>query len=237
MLNLSIIKNGLILGIFALATVGLCVFTFTYTKDRISDQKKRALERALVEIVAEDQHSNDMLQDTVMVQSPLLGSEEKRVAYLARQNGEPAAAVFQVAAPEGYGGTINLLIGVNFDGTVAGVRVVPPHPETPGLGDQIETKKSDWIKSFTGLSLQHPKEASWKVKKDGGAFDSFTGATITPRAVVKATYQTLKYFEDNKYTLFGTQPHEEDMGSLGESQRSSSHSRLPLKLKEEKHNG
>ena len=93
---------------------------------------------------------------------------------------------------EGYSGPINLLVAVNVDGTLSGVRVVS-HKETPGLGDKIETNKDDWILGFVGKSLSNPSEALWKVRKDGGEFDQFTGATITPRAVVNAVREVLKY--------------------------------------------
>ena len=138
----------------------------------------------------------------ITVSDPRLGNRSASEAYLAWNNEEPAAVVFQVAALEGYGGTINLLVSIYFDGSVAGVRVVPPHPETPGLGDAIEIKKSDWILSFNLKSLTDPATEQWAVTKDGGVFDSFTGATITPRAVVKAVYQTLDFFDEAKYDLF-----------------------------------
>jgi electron transport complex protein RnfG len=108
----------------------------------------------------------------------------------------------EATAPEGYGGAIELLVGVNANGEITGVRVVPPHNETPGLGDKIETKKSDWIYSFDGKSLTNPKPEGWAVKKDGGDFDSFTGATITPRAVVDAVYNALAWYQANRSTLY-----------------------------------
>ena len=205
MFDLSILKNAGKLGVFAVATIGLCVVTYALTKDRIALEKRRALENALIEIVPQDRFNNEILDDTVSVHHELLGNKEATAAYIARKDNQPVAAVFQVAALEGYGGTINLLVGVYHDGTLAGTRVVPPHPETPGLGDAIETKKSDWILSFTGKSLDNTKATEWKVDKDGGIFDSFTGATITPRAVVKAVHQTLQYFEQHKQELFSAQ--------------------------------
>lgn len=202
MFDKSIAKNAVMLGIFAIATIGLCVVTHGLTKDRIAEVKRKALESALVEIVPKTKFNNDILEDTLVIDDPRLGNKTPLAAYRARFDGNPVAVVFQVAAPEGYGGAINLLVGVYADGTLAGTRVVPPHPETPGLGDAIETKKSDWILEFTGKSLTNPKPAQWKVNKDGGVFDSFTGATITPRAVVKAVFQTLQYFDQNKVELF-----------------------------------
>ena len=111
------------------------------------------------------------------------------------------AAVLTAVAPEGYGGGIRLLVAINYDGTLAGVRVLSHH-ETPGLGDKIEAERSDWILQFEGLSLENPAPRNWRVKKDGGRFDQFTGATITPRAVVAAVYDALVYFEAHREALF-----------------------------------
>jgi electron transport complex protein RnfG len=111
--------------------------------------------------------------------------------------------VLTVIAPDGYSGNIKLLVGVYYDGRVAGVRAVS-HKETPGLGDYIETGRSDWILGFNGRSLVSPSPGDWRVKPDGGVFDAFTGATITPRAVVRAVYKSLLYFEREKTNLFTT---------------------------------
>jgi len=206
MFDLSIFKNSFKLAAFATLTIGMCVLTYMATKDRIALEKRKAVEAALLEVLPKNgskgQFNNNLLDSVVQVKDPRLGQNKPTEAYLATLNEEPIAAVFQVAAPEGYGGTINLLVGIYFDGSLSGVRVVVPHPETPGLGDGIEAKKSDWILSFNGKSLRQPAPRGWAVTKDGGEFDAFTGATITPRAVVKSVFQTLQYFEENKYTLF-----------------------------------
>jgi electron transport complex protein RnfG len=111
------------------------------------------------------------------------------------------AAIFNSIAPNGYSGKIHLLVGVFADGSVAGVRAVK-HSETPGLGDAIETQKSDWIFSFNDRSLSSPVPSNWLVKKDGGDFDQFTGATITPRAIVLAVKNTLLYYQQNADSIF-----------------------------------
>ena len=125
----------------------------------------------------------------------------------------PVAVVLALIAPDGYGGPIKLLVGINADGSLAGVRVVNHH-ETPGLGDAIDTRRSNWILGFTGRSLGDPSPAQWAVRKDGGVFDQFTGATITPRAVVKAVKRALVYFEAHRDTLFadGKTPEETPHG-------------------------
>ncbi|HIE5254938.1 TPA: electron transport complex subunit RsxG, partial [Serratia marcescens] len=114
--------------------------------------------------------------------------------YLARKNGQPTAAALETTAPDGYSGAIKLLVGADFNGTVLGTRVIEHH-ETPGLGDKIELRISDWISFFSGKKIEGPDDKRWAVKKDGGMFDQFTGATITPRAVVNAVRRTALYME------------------------------------------
>lgn len=198
----SINRNTLALSVFAVMTVGLVALTHVNTRDPIKRAQQAALENSLYQLIPKASHNNNMLEDIVWVKHPLLATQKEEKAYLARVSGSPYAAVLQVTAPEGYGGKIQLLVGVYYDGTLAGVRVVPPHNETPGLGDGIELKKSQWILGFNGKSLNNPNSDGWQVKKDGGEFDQFTGATITPRAVVKAVYNALKYFAQNKDYLF-----------------------------------
>ncbi len=197
-------QNGLLLGLLATITIGLCVLTFEKNKTRIEDNIQHALKKALFELIPLTHHNNDMLADTQIIQNPLLGHNEPVTIYFAYQDNRPQGMVIPIAAPEGYGGTIRLVLGIWYNGNIAGVRVVSPHPETPGLGDAIELSKSDWILSFNNKSLQNPQPERWKVKKDGGDFDSFTGATITPRAVVKAVYQGLEFYQNEGKSLFSS---------------------------------
>ena len=117
------------------------------------------------------------------------------------EDGEPVAVVLKFAAVNGYNGKIQLLAGINLNGSLTGVRVLN-HTETPGLGDAIEIEKSNWVLGFSGRSLHHPSKESWAVRRDGGSFDQFTGATITPRAVVGALHLALEYFESRQAFLF-----------------------------------
>lgn len=198
----SVRRNAVALSIFAFITVGVVALTHVNTRDQIKKAKQAALEESLYELIPKGSHTNNMLEDVTWVSHPLLASKRKKKVYLARLNGAPYAAVIQVTAPEGYGGKIQLLTGIYYDGTLAGVRMVPPHNETPGLGDSIELKKSDWILGFNNKSLLNPGKEGWQVKKDGGEFDQFSGATITPRAVVRAVHNALSYFDHNKDFLF-----------------------------------
>lgn len=202
MIGQSVSRNSIVLGLFAILTTGLVVATANLTKGRIAEEKQRALTQSLLEVMPAKLAGNDLIEDSFLLPaSPLLGTTGPQQAYLARRDGDPSGVIMQVVAPEGYGGSINLLVGIAADGTVTGVRVIPPHFETPGLGDAIEIQKSPWITSFNGKSLGNPPPEQWRVKKDGGVFDAFTGATITPRAVVAAVRDALRYFEQHRTAL------------------------------------
>ena len=201
MLGQSISKNSVLLGIFAAVTTAIIAGTYLGSRDMIKANIRAAEEKALLEIISQDRHDNSMLDDTLPVDdSSLLGLREAKDIYLAKQNGEFVGAIFPATAREGYTGDIDMIVGVNRDGSVAGVRVLQ-HRETPGLGDAVDRKKSDWVESFVGKSIGNPQSNDWKVKKEGGVFDQFTGATITPRAVIKTVFQTLQYFEQNRDQL------------------------------------
>ncbi len=198
----NMIRSAVVLTLFAFVGTSLLSFTHEATEERIANNERDELLRGLQHIISSEKYDNDIFNDTLSILSPQwLGSEEAVTVYLARKQGKPIAAVFSSVAPNGYNGAINLLVGVDLDGVLTGVRVIK-HKETPGLGDVIDEKRSDWIYGFTGKSLAQPVEKQWKVKKDGGYFDQFTGATITPRAVVKAVRNTLLYFKANKHNLF-----------------------------------
>ena len=199
----SITTNSVLLAVFAVCTTLLIAGTYLLTKDRITEAQRKAEEKALLEIVALGRHNNSMLDDTILVGPATTGlglKSEKRI-YLARFDDNVVAAIIPLTASDGYSGDIDLIVGVNVDGSIAGVRALS-HKETPGLGDKVDLKKSDWILGFNGKSLTNPPLAQWAVKKDKGAFDQFTGATITPRAVVGATLRALQYAQAQHDELF-----------------------------------
>jgi len=203
-----VVISAAFLFLFAVIGSGLVAFTHDNTAERIAENQRRALLRSLNELIPKDQYDNDVYADILYVHnSELLGTDEAVPVYRARKGGWPVAVVLAPVAPDGYNGNIRLLVAIRLDGTLAGVRVLA-HRETPGLGDNIEADRSDWILGFTGKSLNNPKQDRWKVKRDGGAFDQFTGATITPRAVVKAVKNTLLYYRANGDKLFEQHPHE-----------------------------
>ncbi|SFR41025.1 electron transport complex protein RnfG [Marinobacter daqiaonensis] len=194
----SIRRSAIGLGLFAVITGGTIALTQQLTEDRIREQVARAEAAALYEIIPESHHDNDLLNDTVTLPpGENLAIDGPLTAWVARKSGDPVGLIFPAVAPDGYSGDIHLLVGISLDGTVLGVRVTS-HRETPGLGDRIELKKSSWITSFEGRSLGDPEPRNWNVKKNGGVFDQFTGATITPRAVVKAVKKTLIYFRRHR---------------------------------------
>lgn len=198
----NILRVGLMLAVFAIGATSLVTLTEENTRDKINENERQTLLAAINALVPKNAYNNDILTDTLLI-SPLkeLGTKDTTKVYRARDKSRPIAAVFTSIAPNGYNGKIKLLIGIYYDGSLAGVRVIK-HKETPGLGDKIDIRKADWILSFNGLSLTNPIESRWKVKKDGGDFDQFTGATITPRAIVTAVKKSLLYFNKNRNELF-----------------------------------
>ena len=196
--------GGALLGLFGVLGSALVGMTWEATSERIAQNERDALLRQIATLVPSSEIDNDMLADSRQVQAAdALGADETTI-YTGRRNGRPVAVVLSpVVAPDGYNGPIRLIVGVRADDTLAGVRVLT-HKETPGLGDKIDARKSDWVTRFTGLGLDHPPAARWKVKKDGGDFDQFTGATITPRAVVKAVKKTLEWARMHHADLFET---------------------------------
>lgn len=204
---LKLVRHMLItaalLGSFAVLGTSMVVVTHHTTAERIARNERDFLLRSLNEVVPPSEYDNDLHADTITVTSrELLGSREPVTVYRARKNGVPVAAILTPVAPDGYNGAIRLLVAIRYDtDTIMGVRVLT-HRETPGLGDAIEPEKSSWIEDFSGRSLSNPDELGWHVEKDGGVFDQFTGATITPRAVVKAVHNSLKYYRLHKDELF-----------------------------------
>jgi len=202
----NILITAFLLMLFAILGAVLVGLTFMQAADDIKRNEEITLLNKLNNIIPAEQYDNDLLLDTIQLQpTALLGTKEPSLAYRARKNNQNVAVVFSCIAPNGYSGSIYLLVGIYASGNVAGVRVVK-HKETPGLGDAVSITHSNWILGFNEKSLGNPNEKGWKVKRDGGEFDQFTGATITPRAVVKAVHDALLYFDQNKGMLFSIQP-------------------------------
>ncbi|WP_431355319.1 electron transport complex subunit RsxG [Pseudidiomarina mangrovi] len=202
-------RNGLILAAFAIAATVLVVGTAKLTAPRIAAQQQQELLSVLNQLLPAAMHDNDLVASCTLVSHPELGGAQQRV-YRATLKGQalndeptniPQALALEVTAPNGYSGAIKLLVAFNVNGTVAGVRVLE-HKETPGLGDKIELRKDDWILSFNGLRVNGSDDKRWAVKRDGGQFDAFTGATITPRAVVHAVKQANLLYQQHGSSWF-----------------------------------
>jgi electron transport complex protein RnfG len=203
----SLRQNTLGIAIFAIVTAGLIAITQVSTKDQIIENERAQQAKALYEIIPASSIDNDLLEDVITIQAPELGYPLANV-YQAKRNNKVTAVLLPVISPDGYSGDVSLMVGINADSSVAGVRVLA-HKETPGLGDKIDLRKSDWILGFNQKSMQGANDQNWAVKKDGGQFDQFTGATITPRAVVNAVGMALRFFKKNRTTLLDSQPAKE----------------------------
>ena len=195
----ALISAG-VLAAFAVVGSALLASAHWLTKDRIAENERLAVLRQLQEILPPDSYDNALLQDTRITTLPAqLSPQGEDTLYIARRQGTPVAVIIPATAPNGYNGAIDLLVGVRSDGRLAAVRV-SKHRETPGLGDGIDKSRGDWIDQFQGRSLGNPEK--WAVRKDGGPFDQLTGATITPRAIVKTVQDTLQWFEGHRDWVF-----------------------------------
>ncbi|SFH47680.1 electron transport complex subunit RsxG [Modicisalibacter xianhensis] len=200
-LTRSIRRGAVGLGLFAMVTAGVVGVTHSLTAGRIHDNRLASQYQALGQVMPAELHDNGLLDGAVTLPgAEALGQPGPFTAWRARREGQVSAVILPVVAPNGYSGDIALLVGIAADGTLTGVRVLS-HRETPGLGDKIEARKADWIEQFNGLSLNNPPTGEWAVRPDGGTFDTFTGATITPRAVVGAVRRSLEYFAANRAML------------------------------------
>lgn len=201
----TIKNNALSLAIFACITTGLVAITNYLTHDKIARQQQQQLQSLLSQVITTDLHDNKLTDACILINDPLLGSTSPMKAYIATLNGEPSAIAME-AITSGYNGTIKLIVGMRLDGTITATRVLS-HTETPGLGDKIDLRVSSWITSFKDKKVSDSNAKLWQVRKDGGQFDQFTGATITPRAVVKAVYNAALYLQKNQHHLLN-QPYQ-----------------------------
>ncbi len=204
----AIRHNSIGLSIFAVVTAGAIALTQAATRQAIIENREQAQAKALYEIVPKTTIDNDLLRDTVTLHdAATIGYQGAVDAYIGRVDGEARTVILPVIAPDGYTGNIEMIVGIHADGSVAGLRVLS-HQETPGLGDKVDLKKSDWVLSFNDQRLQDKEDSDWAVRKDGGRFDQFTGATITPRAVVNASKRAILLFRKHKAQLLLAKPAE-----------------------------
>jgi electron transport complex protein RnfG len=195
-------KSGVTLAIIAGVCTFLVALTWQLTADRIDANEKQWLERSLQPALAGLFFDGSVTESMITIPAPHeLPGSDAAIIYRVYASEKPVAALFVVSARDGYAGPIRLLIGITMEGSITGVRVLE-HKETPGLGDRIETTKSDWVLQFDGHSLRDPEPANWAIKGDGGQFDQLSGASVTPRSIIKAIMETLTWFEANRVGVF-----------------------------------
>lgn len=206
MKNDNAMKHGLILGAFCLGFGMLIALTDRVTAEDIAARAMEDKINSLSQVLPAELHDNNPISDAITLKNEHSKKDEHAsgeiTIYRAMKGGKVTGLAYEIRG-SGYAGGIKLMMGVDPEGKVLGVRVLA-HKETPGLGDKIEVKKGDWILRFTGLSLGNPPPEKWKVKKDGGQFDQFAGATITPRGVVKAIREGLEFYAANQAKMMET---------------------------------
>ncbi|HEU4616459.1 MAG TPA: electron transport complex subunit RsxG [Gammaproteobacteria bacterium] len=198
----SALKTLVLVAVVATGAAFIVTASHEFSKDRIAANERARVLASLETVLDPRLRRRGLVPTRITATDPdLLGSDKPIDVFVVTEGGRPEAAILASVAPDGYNGPIHLLVGLSAGGTVTGVRVLS-HSETPGLGDRIESGKSSWIEQFDGKSLASPPVEKWAVRKDGGDFDALTGATVTPRAVVKAVKNTLIYFSRHRDELF-----------------------------------
>lgn len=207
----AISRNGFLLAAFAIICTAVVATISQLTKPVIAQQEQLALLKTIDQLIPSDAYDNDIFASCfIIADDNLLGKGQSQQVFVAKKANVPVALMLETSTFKGYAGEIKLAVGIFADGKVAGVRVIR-HSETPGLGDKIQTNKSDWIYSFNDKQYQSEQDQRWEVTKNGGDIDAFTGATITPRAVTLAVKDALIYFAQNKQQLFN---HPANCGAL-----------------------
>lgn len=205
----SVLKSGITLAVIAAICTSLVATTYHLTADRIAANDKALLEQSLHPALSDLFYDSGVSESRLVLSPPHdLPGNEAALIYRVYANDEPVAALFVVTARDGFSGPIRILVGADMQGIVTGIRILR-HRETPGLGDKIESSRSDWVHQFQGRSIGDPAVSEWAIRRDGGSFDQLTGASVTPRAVIKAMRDTLVYFEANRAEIFAAPATEE----------------------------
>jgi electron transport complex protein RnfG len=212
----SALATILLVAVIAAGAATLVTASWELGKDRIAANQRARLLEDLYSVLDPDLVGEDLVPVSISVlDKALLGSTDPIEVFIPMRDRQPVAAIFASIAPNGYNAPIHLLVGISAQtNSISGVRAIS-HRETPGLGDLIESRKSNWILQFNGTSSDSPTAADWRLKKDDGAFDSITGATVTPRAVVAAVHNTLLFFDAHKEELFESALAAIDTGGRG----------------------
>jgi electron transport complex protein RnfG len=198
----GVAKRGFTLAAIAAICSTLVAATYSLTVERIAANERAFLERSLTPALAGVAYDGSIIESRLVLEPPhALPGDDAAFIYRAYLAGVPVAALFAVTARGGYAGPIRVLVGIDAGGVITGVRILE-HRETPGLGDGIDESRSDWVYQFDGRSMGDPPAAAWQLEVDGGEFDQLTGASVTPRAVIKAVRETLIYFVDHREEIF-----------------------------------
>lgn len=201
-MNTTMFRSGITLAVIAAICTALVALTYRLTAERIVANEQAWLERSLQPALSGLFYDSGVTESKIIIPPPHeLPGSETAIIYRVYAEDAPVAALFIVSARDGYAGPIRILAGIDTMGVVTGVHVLE-HRETPGLGDRVESTKSDWVKQFNGRSLLDPEPTGWAIKGDGGQFDQLTGASVTPRAIIKAIKETLLYFEAHSEEIF-----------------------------------
>lgn len=198
---ISIKKTSLVLAIFAFFSTSIVAITYQLTKNKIIQQEQLQLQIKIDQVLPKNLYNNNLLTDKKTITTQTNNLSNNVIIYLAYKNNNPVGAVIKASTPNGYNGDISFILGLNYQGEITGVRILK-HKETPGLGDKIDYKITHWVDDFIGKTPKNSNDPLWAVKKDGGEFDQFTGATITPRAIVNAIKKIVLYYKTNKDNLF-----------------------------------
>jgi len=201
-MNAAMFRSGITLAVIAAICTALVALTYSLTAERIVANEQAWLERSLQPALSGLFYDSGVTESKIVIPPPHdLPGSEAAIIYRVYAEGAPVAALFVVSARDGYAGPIRILVGIDTMGVVTGVHVLE-HRETPGLGDRVDSTKSDWVKQFNGHSLLDPEPTGWAIKGDGGQYDQLTGASVTPRAIIKAIKETLLYFEAHSEEIF-----------------------------------
>jgi electron transport complex protein RnfG len=171
------------------------------SRTRIDANERAWFVAHLDALIPSNMHNNDLYTDSIEVHAPDLLGADSTTIYRARRDATPVGAIIRSIAPDGYGGPIELLIAIDNDGRLLGVDILR-HSETQGIGDGFAPHRSHWLRDLIGHSLDNPQPKQWTIRKDGGAFEQFTGASVTPRAILKSVRQALEYYATHREQIF-----------------------------------
>jgi Na+-translocating ferredoxin:NAD+ oxidoreductase subunit G len=199
--NTPLAKRYFILILVLIGVIVSVALIAAFSRERIAANERAWFVAHLDALIPAALRDNDLYADAIMVSDAELLGTTPTLIYRARRSNTPVGAIIAATAPDGYGGPIELLIAVDYQGAVLGVDVLR-HTETQGIGDGFAPHRSQWLQKLMGRSLSNPQPKQWTIRKDGGEFDQFTGASVTPRAILKAVRQALEYYALHRESIF-----------------------------------